>query len=102
MIRQNKIIKGIKVNNTKNKSSHYADDIELFLEGDRNSFEEAVLTINDIGKTSGLFVNTGKTNAVCLGSKIKSPVIHMPHLPMEWNTQRYTILGIWLTTDLKD
>ena len=28
-------------------------DNELFLKGNRNAFEEAVLTINDFGKNSG-------------------------------------------------
>ena len=42
-MRHNKIIKGIKVNNTKNKSSHYADDTELFLERDRNSILKMLL-----------------------------------------------------------
>ena len=46
MRRQNKNIKGIQDNDTENKISQYADDTELLLEGDRNSFEEAVLTID--------------------------------------------------------
>ena len=80
----------------------YADGTELFLEGDRNSVEEAILTTNDFGKKSGLFLNTGKTNAVWLGSKINSPVRYMPHMHMEWNPQRFKILGILLTNDLRD
>ena len=76
------------------------DDTELYLEG---NFEEAVLTINDFGNKSGLFFNTGKTNAVCLGSKINSPVRYMH---MEWNPlKKLRFLGsgwqmIWGTVKL--
>ena len=61
-----------------------------------------VLTINDFGKKSGFFLNTGKINAVWLGSKINSPVRYMLHMHMEWNSQIFKILGIWLTNDLRD
>ena len=44
--------------------------------GDGNSFEEAVLTINDFGKRSGLFLNTGKPNAV---SSVNNLFTHSSH-----------------------
>ena len=102
MIRQNKYIKGIFIGETEYKISQYADDTEITLEGDKNSFEETVKTINTFGKASGLFLNAGKTSAIWLGNKRNSLVKYMPHLQMEWNPPKFKILGIWFTNDLKE
>ena len=72
------------------------------LEGDKNSFEETIQTINTFGKKSGLFLNAGKTSAIWLGNRKNSPIRYMPHLYMEWNPPKFKILGIWFTNDLKD
>ena len=84
------------------KKLQYAGDTEIMLEGDKNSFEETVKTINTFGKASGLFLNAGKTSAIWLGNKRNSPVKYMPHLQMEWNPPKFKILGIWFTNDLKE
>ena len=97
MIRQNKHIKGIFIGEPEYKISQYADDTEITLEGDKNSFEETVKTINTFGKASGLFLNAGKTSAIWLGYKRNSLVKYMPHLQMEWNPPKFKILGIWFT-----
>ena len=97
MIRQNKHIKRIFIGETEYKISQYADDTEITLEGDKNSFEEIVKIINTFGKASGLFLNAGKTSAIWLGNKRNSPVNYMPHLQMEWNPpkfKRYSTLVI--------
>ena len=102
MIRPNKHIKGIFIGETEYKISQYADDTEITLEGDKNSFEETVKTINTFGKASCLFLNAGKTSAIWLGNKRNSLVKYMPHLQMEWNPPKFKILGIWFTNDLKE
>ena len=102
MIRQNKHIKGIFIGEIEYKISQYADDTEITLEGEKNSFEETVKTINTFGKASGLFLNAGKTSAIWLGNKRNSLVKYMPHLQMEWNPPKFKILGIWFTNDLKE
>lgn len=102
MIRQNEKIKGILVHGTETKITQYADDTELMLEGDRTSFEEAIHTVQCFSKRSGLYLNAGKTSAIWLGSKRNSPVKHMPHLHMDWNPERFKILGIWFTNDLNE
>ena len=101
MIRENSNIKGIKVNDIENKVAQYADDTELMMEGDRNSFEEAINTITIFGKKSGLILNTDKSSAIWLGSMQNSEIRFMPHLHMEWNPERFKILGVWFTLDLK-
>ena len=102
MIKRNDKIKGIFVNEIESKILQYADDTELTLEGDKESFHEAMDTINTFGKMSGLILNTDKSNAVWLGSKRNSVVKYMPHLEMTWNPERFKILGIWFTCDLKE
>jgi hypothetical protein len=101
MIRENQNIRGIIVHETENKIVQYADDTELTMEGDRNSFEEAVNTIQNFGKKSGLVLNTDKSSAIWLGSMRNSELRFMPHLRMEWNPERFKILGIWFTNDCR-
>ena len=68
MIRQNKNITSIFIGETEHKISQYADDTEIMLEGDRNSFERTIKIIDIFGGKSGLFLNAGKTSAIWLGS----------------------------------
>ena len=100
MIRQNDRIKGISIDDREYKLTQYADDSEIMLEGDRQSFEECISSINLFGQYSGLVLNTHKTNAVWLGSKRNSEVRYMQHLDMTWNPAKFKILGIWFSNDL--
>jgi len=102
MIRENSQIKGINLGGVEHKISQYADDTEILLEGDKTSFEETINTIEYFGRVSGLFLNTNKTSAIWLGSKRNSPVKYMQHLSIEWNPEKFKILGIWFTNNLKD
>ena len=97
MIRQNKTIKGILIGETEHKISQYADDTDIMLEGERNSFEETIKIINTFGNKSGLFLNAGKTSAISLGIKRNLPIKYMPNLHMDWNPPKFKIPGIWFT-----
>ena len=92
IIRQNKNIKGIFIGETEYQISQSADDPEITLEADNNSFEETIKSINTFGKTPGLSLNAGNTSAIWLGNKRNSP--YMPHLQMEWNPPKFKTLGI--------
>ena len=102
MIRENPDIHGIIINGVEYKLSQYADDTELFLSGDRKSFETCVETLFRFGRVSGLHVNSSKTNVVWLGNKKKSDIRYMQHLGLDWNPSKFKILGIWFTNDLKE
>ena len=102
MIRENNNIRGIEINRTEHKLSQFADDTEIFLKGDSKSFEETIITINKFGNFSGLLLNTSKTSAIWLGKKRNSPIRYLEHLNIDWNPNKFKILGIWFTNDLKD
>lgn len=70
LIKQNKDIKGIFVNNKEHKISQYADDTLLALDGSPKSLFEALETIDFYSSFSGLKINTTKTKIVWIGSKI--------------------------------
>ena len=74
--------------------------MEFLLAGDRKSFETCITVIDNFGRKSGLYINAGKTTAVCLGSKRNLVVKYMQHLGMEWNPPKFEVLGIWFTNDL--
>ena len=101
MIRCNPNIKGIIINQLESKIVQYADDTELTLEGDILSFQEVINTIEYFGKCSGLVLNTDKSSATWLGSKKNSNIKYLPHLKMLWNPDKFKILEIWFTNDLK-
>ena len=46
MIREDKNINGISIGETEHKISQCADDTEITLEGDRNSFERTIKVID--------------------------------------------------------
>jgi len=102
MIRQNDEIKGIHINNVEHKISQYADDTEFILDGNRQSFELCMNELNRFGKRSGLFLNHGKTSVIWLGSQKNSLVRYMEHLGMEWNPDKFKVLGIWFTNNVED
>lgn len=102
MIRENKNIEGITINQTEHKISQFADDTQLMNQGDRKSFENSILTIGRYGKASGLFMNADKTQAIMLGSRRKQGTKYMPHLKITWNPAKFKILGIWFTQDLQE
>lgn len=89
IVRNNKDIKGIVVNNVEHKLSQYADDTEFLQGGDRQSFENCIETINKFGNRSGLFMNNEKTSVIWLGSRKRSPIRYLQHLGMEWNPGKF-------------
>ena len=93
MIRQNKNIICISIGETEHQIWQYADDTEIMLEGDNNSFKTTIKTIDVFAKMSGLFLNAGKTSAICLGSTRNSHVRYMPHFHMELIPRKFKILG---------
>ena len=78
MIRENKHIKGIFVNNVEHKLSQYADETEFLLAPARESFETCITVIDNFGRKSGLYVK--ERLGIWLGSKRNSVVKYTQHV----------------------
>ena len=75
MIRNNKDIKGIHINNNEFKLSQYADETQLLLDGSEISLKEALRTLKQYYIMSGLKINVDKTRALWIGSLSNSEKI---------------------------
>ena len=101
LIRNNKDIKGIKINqDLMILLSQFADDTSLFLDGTRKSFEAAINTLQFFASISGLNMNLEKTQVVWIGSKKNSDVQYMPNLKFKWNPKTFKALGVTFSTEL--
>ena len=101
LIRSNKDIKGIKINeDLMLLLSQFADDTSLFLDGSKKSFEATIGTLLFFASFSGLDMNLDKTQIVWIGSCKNSNVRYMPHLNFVWNPAVFKALGICFSTDL--
>ena len=67
MLRQNKNINGIFINQTEHKLVQYADDLTVSVR-DTQSVHEVLNVINNFSKCSGLCLNYKKTKGIWLGS----------------------------------
>ena len=68
-LRNNKNIKGIKIDNVELKFSQYADDASAFLDGSKTSLEETLQELETFANISGLKTNFDKTQVVWIGAK---------------------------------
>ena len=72
MIRNDKNIQGIKINNKIFKLCQYADHTQIFLDGSENSLHQLMLILKKFYNMSGLKVNEDKTKALWIGKLCKS------------------------------
>ena len=68
-IRNNKNIKGIKVNILEFRISQYADDTSIILDGSESSLNQTISELERFSRISGLHVNFEKTQFVWIGSE---------------------------------
>ena len=94
-IRQNSIIKGIRVFGSEIKLSQFADDTNLFC-ADVASAEQALETMNAFGNFSGLVRNVEKTKAFSLGKWLNN---RTKPLGMKWMNTPIKLLGIYVSYD---
>ena len=61
MIRENRPVAGITINNVEHRIAQLADDTQLMSVGDVISFEQCISTSDTFGMKPGLTMNSGKT-----------------------------------------
>ena len=101
MIENNENIRGISIDNTQFKLTHFADDTTIFLDGSRDSLLAALNTLEIFGTFSGLKVNTDKTKIVWLGKKKHSADKIDTVQNLSWGTTDFNLLGLEFSVDMK-
>ena len=89
MIRENRLIKGININDEEHKIAQFADDTQTVSECDAISFELSIGTVDKFGRKSSLAMNSGKTQAIWLGSKRQSETKCLSHIKIDWNPLKF-------------
>ena len=85
MIRENKLIKGITVNDVEHRFVQFADDTQLMSEVDAISSGKIIDTVDTFGRKSGLVMNSSHTQTVWLGNKRRSLTKCLRHMKIDWN-----------------
>ena len=93
-IRENPSIKGLKTGNVTHILKQFADDTQIFLQGDEHSFREVFRTLMEFSKASGLRVNVEKSKAIWLGSQKTRTDTFYPEFSISWSKDNFKILGI--------
>ena len=100
-IRNNKNIKGIKINDIEYLMSQYADDTSIVLDGSEESLRETLRELDEFHKLSGLKINRDKTQIVWIGSKKFSEERLCSDINFNWTT-RFKLMGIYYDVDLNE
>ena len=102
MLRSNRNIKGIKVQDKEYILSQFADDTALCLDGSEESFIATIETLDNFSALSGLLINNEKTQLLWLGSRKNSNIKYMRDRNFTWDPGIITLLGIKLSAELGD
>ena len=100
IIRKNKDIKGIKINDIEVLLSQFADDTSLYLDGSKKSFMESIRSLQYFSTISGLQMNMDKTQVIWIGSRKNSQIRYMPEFNFVWDPGIFKVLGIKFSTDI--
>ncbi len=88
-------ISGIKIDNSEYLLSQYADDSSLLLNDDEESLRRSFYILTKYSECAGLKANIEKTEAIWIGSKVKSDDILAPEINIKWNRNgKFKLLGI--------
>ena len=95
-IRQNKLIKGISINQIMYLLGLFADDTDSYLSHDQQTMTELFRTIDIFGDVSGLRINYDKTSVYRIGSLKDSDAKLYTQKPIQWTNEPVNILGVWI------
>ena len=101
IIRKDPDIKGYSLNDIEIKVSQFADDTSLFLDGSREALQKCFSVLLKFSTFSGLKMNLDKTKCIWFGCVRPPENIVLHEVNIEWNPEKFTVLGVEFTTDLK-
>ena len=101
MIKNNKLIKGIIIDNVEYKLTQFADDTTLILDGSRDTLLEALNILEIYGTLSGLKMNKDKTKVIWIGRKKYSKEKIECKASLKWGDTEFILLGLNYNVDLK-
>ena len=102
MIRDDKTLQGININNKEFKLCQYADDTQVFLDGSEKSLHHLMSILKRFYNMSGLKVNEDKTKALWIGAMCKSNKIMCKNYNLDWEQKPLKILGVTFTAEVFD
>ena len=103
MIRNNRDIKGIKINGEEYKISQYADDTSLFTDGSPQSLDGILQTLDFFACISGLKINFDKTKIIWIGSKkFSMEVFHHSRWKFDSVHTKFDLLRVKFLINLDD
>ena len=103
MIRKNKQIKGIQIEDVNLNVTQYADDTTVILDGSEKSLEQVVKTLDTFQQMCGLKINHQQTSAVWTSNRKGNNSPICSHLNLDWKLNgQFDMLGVTFDTDLKN
>ena len=96
------LIRGIQISDNECKTSQYADDTTLILDGTKSSIERSFVLLNIFAKLSGLKVNYENTEALWIGSfKNRTDKLAI-NQNIRWNIRKVKSLGVWFSSSKEE
>ena len=100
-IRHNKKIKGIKIGEIEYLLSQFADDTDLYLSFDQETFVNVFTELSNIERNTGLRVSYDKTTMYRIGSLANSNATLYTSRKVNWSNDFVNTLGIDISVDKK-
>lgn len=102
LIKNHPDIKGIKIHDIEVLLSQFADDTDLFLAYDNNTFKAVEKVFNIIHTNMGLSVNYDKTTVYRIGSIRNTNARLYTTKPLAWTNEPINVLGVMVGHDTND
>jgi hypothetical protein len=102
LVRHNKDIKGITIDDTEYVISQYSDDTSLIFDGSPKSLDASLRTLQKYAELSGLKINIDKPNVVWIGKKIYSSNTMCVKCGLEWGSTRFTLLNLHFSVNIDE
>ena len=99
MIKENKNIKGIWVDEIHNLFGQYADDADAYLLYKKETIDTMFMVLEIFRAMSGFTLNYDKTTIMRIGSMQNSVAMLMTKKAVVWTNNPINILGVWVSTN---